>query len=54
MLMNELFNVVAAPIYVRVHPYDDLQGYLSYMIGDTNCQAFTMPDTEEKDTDNVC
>lgn len=51
MLKNDLFNVVVAPVYVRVHPYDDLQGYLSYMIGDANCQAFTMPERDDENDD---
>ena len=34
------------PVYVHVHPYDELNAILSYRIGDTNIQAFTMPEPE--------
>lgn len=40
------------PVYVRVHPYDELDAILAYRIGDNNIQAFTMPDEEEGDECN--
>lgn len=51
MLKNDLFHVISAPVYVRVHPYDDLQGYLMYMIGSEHIQAFTMPEEDDKNDD---
>ena len=42
---------LSCPVYVRVHPYDELNAILSYRIGDTTIQAFTMPDDEGNDND---
>ena len=42
---------LSCPVYVRVHPYDELNAILSYRIGEATIQAFTMPDNEENDND---
>jgi hypothetical protein len=40
------------PEYVHVHPYEELGCILSYRIGDSTIQAFTMPEPDEKDDDD--
>lgn len=51
MLKNDLFHVVCAPVYVHVHPYDELNCCLSYAIGSEHIQAFTMPEEDDKNDD---
>ncbi len=40
---------LSCPVYVQVHPYEELGCILSYRIGETTIQAFTMPEPDEKD-----
>jgi hypothetical protein len=37
------------PEYVQVHPYEELGCILSYRIGESTIQAFTMPEPDERD-----
>ena len=40
---------LSSPVYVHVHPYDELNAILAYRIGEPTIQAFTMPEPDEKD-----
>ncbi len=40
------------PVYVHVHPYDELNAILSYRIGEATIQAFTMPDPDEDENND--
>lgn len=52
MVKNDLFCVMIAPVYVHVHPYDELPACLSYAIGEDHIQAFTMPERDDDATND--
>jgi hypothetical protein len=43
---------LSCPVYVHVHPYDELNAILSYRIGESTIQAFIMPEPDDGDDDD--